>query len=486
MEVTRRYEAGVALGILLAAGAWLLAQPVLFLGAAGIGASLLVQQYRFMHDVLATTDQLSLTRSMSQSRVMTDDNTSIVFQATLPGPSSLTVTAESPPPVTATSENPEDRRLRLDHGMTDAATTFSVHWPVAGRFDWGPPDVTLSDRAGLFRSTLSMGESTSVTVVPRRPRRLHVGAGGTSIPTAFGEHKTGDRGVGLDPAEIRPYVPGDTVRQIDWKATARAGHPHVREFDAETDLSISLVVDHRSPMAMGANGETKLDYLRQVALAYADNARSNKEPISLYSVGDEGVTTTLRSDTNTRHYSRVETALHDLNSTRSTQESANVDRGGSSQTPREARAMAACLRTDDSAFGRTLTPYLAESTGYVQRIEKDPLYRTVQTYFGRNRGSVITVLLTDDTHRMEIRETVRSARRQSEQVLVFLAPSVLFERGGLRTIETAYDGYVDFEEFRRELAQIEGVTAFEVGPADRIEAILAETHHAGQTPVGGL
>ena len=344
-----------------------------------------------------------------------------------------------------------------------------------------------------------MGEPATVTVVPRRPRQLHVGAGGTSIPTAFGEHKTGDRGVGLDPAEVRRYVPGDTVRHIDWKATARTGHPQVREYDAETDLSTTLIFDHRSSMAMGEDGETKLDYLRQVALAYTDHARTNMELVSLYTVGDDGVTTRFQSDANTRHYSRIETTLYDLDPTdalgtpdgskREIGGNGGIDgsrdtgsdgrgTGGSVHTPREARTMADRLQPDDSAFGRTLMPYLAESSGYVQRIDADPLYRTVETYLGSNRGSAMTVLLTDDTHRLEVREAVRAARRRSEQVLVFLAPTVLFERGGLGTIETAYDGYVDFEEFRRDLSQIEGVMALEVAPADRIEAVLSNTRRA--------
>ena len=105
--------------------------------------------------------------------------------------------------------------------------------------------------------------------------------------------------------------------------------------------------------------------------------------------------------------------------------------------------------------------------------------------FGVSTGSVVTVILTDDTHRMEVREAVRAARRHSEHVLVFLAPTVLFERGGVRNVETAYEEYVDFEEFRRDIARIDGVSAFEVGPADRIEAILAETRQTRKTAVRG-
>ncbi|RZV10921.1 hypothetical protein BDK88_2132 [Natrinema hispanicum] len=86
------------------------------------------------------------------------------------------------------------------------------------------------------------------------------------------------------------------------------------------------------------------------------------------------------------------------------------------------------------------------------------------------RGSIWTVICTDDSRPAELRETVSLARQGGNEVLVLLAPSVLYEPGGLADIEQAYDRYVEFEEFRRELARIDNVTALEVGPTDRLSA----------------
>ncbi|RRJ29460.1 DUF58 domain-containing protein [Halocatena pleomorpha] len=493
MEVKQRYKSGVILGCLLACGAWLFNQPLLLIGATGIAASLLVHQYRFMRDVLTATDKLTLTQSITPSHVTTDKETSVALRATLPETTPLAVTVEPQPPVTATGLDPDEHRLTLVDEKETATTTFSLRWPIAGKFECSSPMVTLTDRAGLFRSQVSMGPSTTVTVVPRQPRTLHVGVSGTSTPTMFGERRTGECGVGLDPAETRQYLPGDTLRQVDWKATARTGSPHVHEFHAEIDLSTALVVDHRLSMATGTTGETKLDCLRQVALTYADHAQMKTEPLSLYTVGDNGVTTALGMESNTRHYTHVETILHDLDPTDNREQPTDQTGANQLRTRHEnhtrrlpdTRSMAAALRTDASSFGRTLLPYVAEPRGYVQQIQDDPLFETVRTYLGGNSGSVITVLLTDDTHRTEVREAVRTVRRHSEHVLVFLTPTILFERGGLETIETAYDSYVEFEEFRRNLAYIDGVSAFEVAPADRIEAVLAATQQTSTAPAGG-
>jgi hypothetical protein len=50
---------------------------------------------------------------------------------------------------------------------------------------------------------------------------------------------------------------------------------------------------------------------------------------------------------------------------------------------------------------------------------------------------------------------------------------VLYEAGGLGDLEAAYRRYLDFEEFRRSLARLDRVQAYEVGPGDRLGALLA-------------
>jgi uncharacterized protein (DUF58 family) len=66
-----------------------------------------------------------------------------------------------------------------------------------------------------------------------------------------GRHASHLRGRGLNFEEMRNYLPGDDVRSIDWKATARTGKPHVRVFTEERDRPALLVVDQRMSMFFG-------------------------------------------------------------------------------------------------------------------------------------------------------------------------------------------------------------------------------------------
>ncbi len=67
-----------------------------------------------------------------------------------------------------------------------------------------------------------------------------------------GKHGSRLRGRGLTFEELRQYRPGDDIRSIDWKATARLRKPHVRVYNEERERPVLLVVDQRSPMFFGS------------------------------------------------------------------------------------------------------------------------------------------------------------------------------------------------------------------------------------------
>lgn len=487
MQVTHRYWATVGLASFLAVAGLIVAQPVLVVGAAVLGVWLVVQQAVFVRTVIRARDHLTVNQSVVRDQVVTDDDVPVVLEATLSSrfgrrPVQIDIESTLPPGTMHTARM--DRRLTLNGETHDATTTFTVKTPVAGLVDFDPPQVTVTSGDGLFKSTFpALTDTTpSLTVVPRRPRRLHVGQGGDEIVAAFGNTKTGDLGTGLEPGNIREYVPGDTVRQIDWKATARSTSPHVREFEEETDRQTVVIVDQRESMATGTDGETKLDYARQLALAFVDHARSNTEPIGFSGIGDDGVTHHQPTATTAETYARIQTALHDMTPT-AENDSRHVQHGPTLTAPRDARQTADHLTATDSKFAEQLQPYFEASKTYVQRVTSDPLYKTVQSELAGRQRTVTAVVVTDDRRRAEIRETVQLARTYQGEVLVFLAPTVLFEQDGLTDLDAAYDRYADFEAFRQNLSRLDRVSAYELAPGDRLETVLAtQSTAAAQTP----
>lgn len=81
-----------------------------------------------------------------------------------------------------------------------------------------------------------------ITFLPRQPARSVLN----------GRHASRLRGRGLNFEELRNYQPGDDVRTIDWKVTARTGTPHVRVYTEERDRPTLIVVDQRMSMYFGS------------------------------------------------------------------------------------------------------------------------------------------------------------------------------------------------------------------------------------------
>jgi uncharacterized protein (DUF58 family) len=81
-----------------------------------------------------------------------------------------------------------------------------------------------------------------ISFLPRQPARSVLN----------GRHASRLRGRGLNFEELRGYLPGDDVRTIDWKVTARTGEPHVRVYTEERDRPTLIVVDQRMSMFFGS------------------------------------------------------------------------------------------------------------------------------------------------------------------------------------------------------------------------------------------
>ncbi|NUB91472.1 DUF58 domain-containing protein [Haloterrigena sp. SYSU A121-1] len=480
MKPTRRLWAVASLAAFLAGVAVVTARPLLLGGAGLVGSWIVARQYRFYRTLEETVDALAVEQSAARAGVRTGETVPVTLSARLAAPSPLAVAIEGGLPTAAAAD--DSLSLSLDPTTSATTRTVDVTWPTAGHHRFDEPTVTATD--GFLRETVSLGTAPTVTVEPRGPRTIHVGEGGDRITMAYGEHEAGRLGSGIEPAELREYMPGDTADRIDWKATARLATPHVREYEAETDRRTLLVVDHRASLATGRPDETELDYLREVALATAASAHRLGDPVGLRTVGDEGITFRLDPTTTPVAYDRIRRRLLDLEPTTDPSAAGGIGRKSrrrrtpplrsSGFTAADARAKRIGLGDDDDRFAATLRPFYAAREGYRERIESDPLYGAVRRAHSGNTEGLWTILFTDDSRPSELRETVKLARGNGNSVLVLLAPTVLYEPDGLADVEDAYDRYVEFEDLRRDLARMSRVTALEVGPQDRLSTVLSD------------
>ena len=465
MRFTRRYWATASLVVVLSVGATVLVQPVLFFGAALVGGWLLARQYAFVTELRSTFESLELTQTLDRERTVSETPVALVITASLSEPSTLNLHVSGGVPVTTSVSS--QARFVIEPGATEATLATDLQWEIAGTFTLTEPTVTAADPYGLFVEEGTTGTTPTITVEPRGPRSIHLGRAGEQVRRALGEHDADPHDVGLEPEEVRQYVPGDTIRTIDWKATARFDFPHVRTFESETDRTTVLILDRRGSMAAGREGERKLDYARHAGLLFAREARAHNDPLGFYAVDEDGTSLRHPPTGTNRSYAAIRSHLYEL--------TAGEPR---ESTPRrrpltsERRRTAGRLDGDDSPFATTLRPYLVRPETRITSAGKEPLLATTRAHVDQRRGAIRTVIITDDTHREELREATMAARRGNNQVIVVLTPTVLFEPEGMGDLATAYDRYVEFDRFRRSLEAMTGVEALELAPGERLSAVL--------------
>ena len=103
-----------------------------------------------------------------------------------------------------------------------------------------------------------------------------------------GTHLSGFRGRGMEFEEHRAYVPGDEIRSIDWRVTARTGQTHVRSYREERERPINLAVDLRQPMWFGSQGCFKAVLAAQAAARFAWAAAANGDRVGGLCLSPQG------------------------------------------------------------------------------------------------------------------------------------------------------------------------------------------------------
>ncbi len=104
-----------------------------------------------------------------------------------------------------------------------------------------------------------------------------------------GRYVSAFKGRGMEFAEVREYSPGDDIRTIDWNVSARYGHPFVKVFHEERELTVMLMLDISGSHSFGTRGKLKRDLLAETAgmLAFLAIRTNDKVGAMLFSSGVE-------------------------------------------------------------------------------------------------------------------------------------------------------------------------------------------------------
>ena len=102
-----------------------------------------------------------------------------------------------------------------------------------------------------------------------------------------GNHASRQKGRGLDLEMLRIYQPGDDIRTIDWRVTARTQNPHTRIYSEERERPVMVVCDQRSPMFFGSKRSFKSVVAAQCAALIAWAAHDHGDRVGAMILGNE-------------------------------------------------------------------------------------------------------------------------------------------------------------------------------------------------------
>lgn len=121
----------------------------------------------------------------------------------------------------------------------------------------------------------------------KQVRQIEIRTRGLVNQVFSGEYHSVFKGRGMEFSEVREYIFGDDVRNIDWNVTARFGHPFIKIFEEERELSVILLVDLSGSLSFGSVDKTKQQIAVELSAILAFSALKNNDKVGLFLFSDK-------------------------------------------------------------------------------------------------------------------------------------------------------------------------------------------------------
>jgi uncharacterized protein (DUF58 family) len=356
---------------------------------------------------------------------------------------------------------------------------------------------TFTVNNGLFTHTLELGAAPRV--VQQAPYAVSVeggaggpgGAPGVTSASVQSLYRTRRTGSGTDVSHIRPFVAGDPLKRIHWKASARLNQLMTKEFFADLDEatgaggSVSLIIDQGGTMARGPPGATELDFAVNVASHIVKSAIARGNRIGLTTYDDEGVATSIGADLSLRHASNVVRSLNEIEPgipLRAPRAKLDVTGADVVRVKRHFAATDDAESDEDIRHFRHIVSYMyAHGEGYLHSLKRAPAFRAIAASLKRAQGQSTIVVVSDlENDFSPLIEGVRLATSRGTRVYVVALFSKVFEQfaNPLLSLEEVYAAYDAHSRRMRKLEQIPNVKVIETNTAETLQPALQEARIA--------
>jgi len=113
----------------------------------------------------------------------------------------------------------------------------------------------------------------------KKIKRIHIKSSKIVNNIMAGQYKSVFRGSGIEFEEVREYSPGDDIKALDWKVSARLGKPFIKLYQEERESIVMLLIDMSASLKFGTFSGQKLEKVAEVASVLAFNAIKNSDKV---------------------------------------------------------------------------------------------------------------------------------------------------------------------------------------------------------------
>jgi len=189
------------------------------------------------------------------------------------------------PSLVEVTEGSNRKVIKLE-GNERKKMSYKISCPITGKIDIGPIKVKYRDPLDFFSKEVDVGEEMILRILPQTQEMQSVDIHPSYTKHWLGDIKSKNIGIGSEFFSLREYHPGDEIRDINWKATARHFEPFTNEYEGEKSGDVILVVDGYKKGMVGTERYNSLRVSVDAAASLASSILSARNRLGLIVSGE--------------------------------------------------------------------------------------------------------------------------------------------------------------------------------------------------------